>query len=966
MADREQPGQATLPMIPPPPVQVKEPAVSYEAMHMQGHVYPQGHLQRSTSKSSKSEANHAPAFRGPDAYDVTDEFDRPETIRGRTFEEIPSYASMRGHDMPPPPRPAQRSSFRNAGCLVDHHQYRHHQHEQQREKKHREAPKPIFADANAMKEKLRQNMAKPEYNVANYYHQTGCAQVIARHRIFERLTLCVILFNAVWIAIDTDNNPSDVLLNAAWPFQVAEHFFCSYFSFEWLVRFTAFKFKQNCMRDAWFIFDSIMITMMVVETWMMTLIFLAMGAKGGGLFNGELVKMVRLLRLSRMARMARLMRAMPELLILIKGMWAATRSVFFTLLLLFIILYIFGIFFTQMASGSSVRDPYFSKVLTSMHTLLIFGTLMDEIGYFVMLLGEASVILWATFYVFVLISALTVMNMLIGVLCEVVKAVAATEKESASVAYVKLRLRDIMKQGGLDTDGDGMISKKEFVAILDNCQAIKILADAGVDVFGLVDCADFIFQQDPRDDHEQHVVVEEKYLDFGDFMEVVLQLRGTNTATVKDIMDLRKFVSVTTKRLDEKLANLGEMNTMLGVSIDRGLSITMSQLNIHANSKDTSYEYANLKSEHAREYDSSYAKMEYSRSLKGHGSPMSSFESGPRKDENIGSKASSSCSSGVRPMPVKDMPAKDIPIPKEQKKRSTDPPPEPKDAIDESPLVASEAAADGAQLSGAHWDEVRATSGGLELRVLSDLALLRQRVDVELEMIMQRVRSRAEGNLGSLGKAACVSADAAANSALAKAASDAAEAAAKAATEAADAAAKAAAFEASVSNNGGPKMSVNFEACRYRAGGYALWEPVTWLSPIVNPGKGRSIADRAGMSPTKDHGPRLPPLRMEPEPFVSPGSMFQPLVMPPQHENGGPNMTRFQSPFTQFDQVNAGSRPYTQQENGSHQPRYPTSSFPQHDNAAVPPRTDCMIYGHRQHADDLTFPPGIGFTHQRL
>ena len=45
-------------------------------------------------------------------------------------------------------------------------------------------------------------------------------------------------------------------------------------------------------------------------------------------------RLVRLLRLTRMARMARLLRAMPELLVLIKGMVVAMRSVFFTLCLL--------------------------------------------------------------------------------------------------------------------------------------------------------------------------------------------------------------------------------------------------------------------------------------------------------------------------------------------------------------------------------------------------------------------------------------------------------------------------------------------------------------------------------------------------------------------------------------------------------------------------------------------------------
>ena len=53
--------------------------------------------------------------------------------------------------------------------------------------------------------------------------------------------------------------------------------------------------------------------------------------------------------------------------------------------------------------------------------------------------------------------------------------------------------------------------------------------NVGVDVIGLVDFTDYIFKGDQK-------------LTFPDFMEVILQLRGTNNATVKDLVDLRKVV----------------------------------------------------------------------------------------------------------------------------------------------------------------------------------------------------------------------------------------------------------------------------------------------------------------------------------------------------------------------------------------------------------------------------------------
>jgi len=142
------------------------------------------------------------------------------------------------------------------------------------------------------------------------------------------------------------------------------------------------------------------------------------------------------------------------------------------------------------------------------------------------------------------------MNMLIGVLCEVVSAVAATEKEELTVAFVKEKLLEVMQTSGLDEDGDNEISKSEFVKILEIPDACRCLQEVGVDVVGLVDLTDFLFEGDDEDEEGGGC---EQNLTFEKFMEVVLQLRGSNNATVKDIVDLRKSIRKETKSLEEKL-----------------------------------------------------------------------------------------------------------------------------------------------------------------------------------------------------------------------------------------------------------------------------------------------------------------------------------------------------------------------------------------------------------------------------
>jgi hypothetical protein len=140
--------------------------------------------------------------------------------------------------------------------------------------------------------------------------------------------------------------------------------------------------------------------------------------------------------------------------------------------------------------------------------------------------------------IFILAASLTVMNMLIGVLCEVVSAVAASEREENSLHMVMSKVQKIFFSMGLDEDNNGMISKEEFRKIVENREAARAINDLGVDVIELVDMADFFFALDYSDTEYA------KEFSFAEFMDMVVQLRGSNTATVKDIMLLRKFITV--------------------------------------------------------------------------------------------------------------------------------------------------------------------------------------------------------------------------------------------------------------------------------------------------------------------------------------------------------------------------------------------------------------------------------------
>jgi len=136
--------------------------------------------------------------------------------------------------------------------------------------------KKVFVSAKDMKDQLSKNLHKPKYDVEDYYWQDGFCQWLAKHQIFENITLSVITFNAAWMAVDTDENTADTLLDAKPIFIVVENFFCLYFAFEITIRFCAFKDKRRCLYDAWFVFDTFLVLLYAFDPFVMAGVIAAM------------------------------------------------------------------------------------------------------------------------------------------------------------------------------------------------------------------------------------------------------------------------------------------------------------------------------------------------------------------------------------------------------------------------------------------------------------------------------------------------------------------------------------------------------------------------------------------------------------------------------------------------------------------------------------------------------------------
>ena len=133
---------------------------------------------------------------------------------------------------------------------------------------------------------------------------------------------------------------------------------------------------------------------MVVETWLIPifdLIITGFADAGNGMGrSASAFRTVRVLRVLRTARIIRVARYMPELMILIKGLMVAARSVFFTLVLLLLVTYVFSIAITQLAAGTgtTMEAEQFPNALVTVLNLIIVSTMPDQKDYYEMVRDE--------------------------------------------------------------------------------------------------------------------------------------------------------------------------------------------------------------------------------------------------------------------------------------------------------------------------------------------------------------------------------------------------------------------------------------------------------------------------------------------------------------------------------------------------------------------------------------------------
>jgi len=381
----------------------------------------------------------------------------------------------------------------------------------------------MFPDADKIKEKVRASLFEPEVNPEDMFKTTGWCQAVARNQLFKNITMLVIVFNAIWIGVDTDLNPADLEIESPLIFQVVDNFFCFFFSFEITVRFLAYKHRSDAFKDFSFVFDFCLVLTMIWEVWITSILVMMMRRSGSA--NMSVLRILRLFRLVRIARVGRLMSSCRELIVLVKGISMGLRSVLSTLFLMMVIIYVFAIIFTQLFRGTEEAAGCYDGVLESMNCLMLNVVFPEqqELMQRMLDLGPMTYLL-GIFYL--LITGLTVMNMLIGVLVEVVSVTAQVDKEETAMKAVKDKIEELIP---LEVRSSTGITREHFMNVLMDPGLVQTLSTIDVDVMTVVEYPEIMY-------HSRNA------LSVPELVDAILQFRRTTGVSMMDIAQLRRFM----------------------------------------------------------------------------------------------------------------------------------------------------------------------------------------------------------------------------------------------------------------------------------------------------------------------------------------------------------------------------------------------------------------------------------------
>lgn len=214
------------------------------------------------------------------------------------------------------------------------------------------------------------------------------------NKLFELLVVTIIILSALMIGAKTYELPP--LVQQALP--IMDLSITVFFLAEITVRFIGEPDKRRFFHSGWNIFDTLIVVVSLIP-----------------IQDSELALIGRLVRIFRVLRMVSII---PELRTLLNSLLAAMPQLGYVMLMMFIIFYIYA------AVGSTffatINEDLWGDIAVSMLTLFRVMTFEDwtDVMYETMAVYPLS---WAYYLTFIFLSAFAFLNMIIGIVVNVLE-----------------------------------------------------------------------------------------------------------------------------------------------------------------------------------------------------------------------------------------------------------------------------------------------------------------------------------------------------------------------------------------------------------------------------------------------------------------------------------------------------------------------------------------------------------------
>jgi len=391
---------------------------------------------------------------------------------------------------------------------------------------------------NLQRSEIR-TMSIPGIGIVNRWKNAvwKLARGLTESRGFEVTMALFIMANAVYIGIEVDFGDDDQQI-----WYVSELFFFSVFLGELLLRMMSYSLMKF-IRNRWNLFDTALVGWSVVE-----LFFLSFSQAGSqGRSSSDVSNLLGILRILRVFRLLRLLRFLKTLYLLVVGVGDALRSLVWANLLIFLVIYVFGIVMTKTlgASQNAKLEEEFGTLGRSMFTLFQVMTLDDWPSVARNAMNEMPWIVMI-FILFLLVTTFSIMNVITAVIVESTLESAMTrdadivkQREQELKAATK-KILEVFQHA--DVDGDHTLTKEEFVQSCGTLEVQRYLEEVGVDPNQAANLFDILD------------VNEDSSLEMSEFVNGMLRSRGQ--ARAQDVLAVQCLLWRNEKTIRERLQEL--------------------------------------------------------------------------------------------------------------------------------------------------------------------------------------------------------------------------------------------------------------------------------------------------------------------------------------------------------------------------------------------------------------------------